>query len=85
MNSVRDFRNHPNPISFSELKRLINSIDERRYGESWVYIGENNQCPVVGFSTMTPTTVLDAAAVGTYGLSDVVPSATHVHFIKSER
>jgi hypothetical protein len=84
MNSVRDFRNNPQPIAFSELKRLINGIDEKRYGDSLVYVGEDNQCPVVGFSTSTfPPTALDAAAIRAYGLSDVVQAATHVHFVHS--
>ena len=87
MNSVRDYINNPNPISFSELKRLINGIDEKRYGESWVYIGEDNQCPVVGFSTSNSGLPIlpSAAAAHFYGLSDDVPAAIHIHFIKSGR
>jgi hypothetical protein len=87
MNSVRDFRNNPNPIPFSEFKRLINGIDERRYGDSWVYVGEDNQCPVVGVSTTNrlPAILPGVEAASVYGLSDDLPVAAHVHFIRSGR
>jgi hypothetical protein len=68
------------PISFSEFKHLINGIDERRYGASLVYMGEDIQCPVVGFFTNPlPATGRDAAAGCFYS------PAIHIHFVKSGR
>ncbi len=84
MNSVRDYRNNPNPISFSEFKRLINGIDEKSYGSSWVYVGEDNRCAVVGFSILPPG-VPGASTVQFYGLSDGVPPAIHIHLTKAGR
>jgi hypothetical protein len=68
------------PISFSEFKHLINGIDERRYGASLVYVGEDIQCPVIGFFTNPlPATGRDAAAGCFYS------PAIHIHFVKSGR
>jgi hypothetical protein len=83
MNTVRDYRNstNPKPISLTEFKRLINGLDERRFGASWVYVGEDNLRPVIGLSTASlPITKFDIAAVRTYGLSDGVPAAIHIRF-----
>jgi hypothetical protein len=87
MNSVRDYRNNPKPITFSEFKRLINSVDEKRYGDSWVYFGEDNQCPVVNFSITAERPPIASGVSGArlYVVSDGVPSAIQIHFIKARK
>ena|ERR1035441_9288762 len=87
MKSVQDYKNNPNPISFSEFKRLINGIDEKRYGKSWVYVGPDNQCPVVDFSATTglPSIALGAATAQLYRVYGSGPTATHVHFINARK
>ena len=71
--------NKATPMTFSELKKLVNSLDESRWGDRIVYaalansVGEDR--PLVGFSTTSglPASPEGSAAAKWYGVHDAIP------------
>jgi hypothetical protein len=41
------------PLNFSEFKKLINGVDENRWGDALVYVGDDTVCPVVDLAEIS--------------------------------
>lgn len=40
-------------MKFSQFKKLVNGIDEKRFGDAEVFVGSDARCPVVDLATIT--------------------------------
>jgi hypothetical protein len=82
MTPVEYSGNRSEPITFSELKKLVNEIDEIRWGTSHVYVGTDGLCPVVELSMTSglPAAPKGSSAARWYGESAGVPPKILIEF-----
>ena len=74
-------------ITFSELKKLINDVDEKAWGDCYVYVGDNEKCPMVdlSFSSGLPASLAGSSAARWYGVHEAIPPKVSIQFMTPEQ